>query len=81
MKKYDFALIQAPNLTLILTLIGFLINKFMTGDLQIFGKTIFICSIIIWSYQEIATGINWFRRILGAVVLTITFINLFNLLQ
>ena len=71
-------LFQVPNPPLIAAGIGFAIEKFTEGNIQTFGKTLFIASLIIWSYQELTKGVNWFRKILGGMVLAMTLITLFN---
>ncbi len=69
---------QKPNPPLIAAAIGFVIEKIADGDIQKFGAVLSISSLIIWSYQELTTGVNLFRKILGAIVLIITLIKLFN---
>lgn len=69
---------QIPNPPLIVAGIGFVIEKFTEGNVQKAGKTLFISTLIIWSYQELTTGVNIFRKILGGMVLTMTLINLFK---
>lgn len=71
-------LVQKPNPPLIAAGIGFIIDKFAAGIFQKIGTTLFISSLIIWSYLELTQGVNWFRKLLGAVVLISTLMNLFK---
>ncbi|HUQ85746.1 MAG TPA: hypothetical protein VM077_05455 [Candidatus Limnocylindrales bacterium] len=74
------SIIQIPNPPLIAAAVGFLIEKVSEGDIQKFGLALFISSIIVWSYQELTTGVNLFRKLLGGAVLITSLIRLFNLL-
>lgn len=71
---------QKPNPPLIAAGIGWVIEKFAKGEIQKFGLTIFLSAIIVWAYQELTTGVNLFRKILGGAVLITSLIRLFNLL-
>ena len=74
-------ILQKPNPPLIAAGIGFVIDKFASGVFQTIGTTLFISSLIIWSYLELTKGVNWFRKALGGIVLIITLMNLFNRLR
>ncbi len=71
---------QKPNVPIIIATVGFLVSHFSTGMLQVVGETVYIIAIIIWAYLEISSGINWFRKLLGGVVLLIVAYGLFNTL-
>ena len=71
-------IIQKPNALLITAGVGFLIGRFTTGIFHKLGITLFTATLIIWSYQEITSGINWFRKLLGGVILIAILINLFK---
>ncbi len=60
---------QTPNPPLIIAIIGFIVKEISSGLLQRIGATIFYLAIIIWAYEEIKNGVNWFRKGLGIVVL------------
>ncbi len=60
---------QKPNPPLIIALIGFVLSKFTHGVVHQIGSALFTVSIIIWAYQEITTGVNWFRKTLGWLIL------------
>ncbi len=71
-------IIQKPNPPLIAAGVGFLIGRFTAGTLHKIGITLFTATLIIWSYQEMTSGINWLRKLLGGVILLIMLINLFK---
>lgn len=71
---------QKPNPPLIAAAVGFAIEKIADGDIQKFSLVLFISAIIIWSYQEVISGVNLFRKFLGTAVLITSMIRLFNLL-
>lgn len=72
---------QKPNLLLIIAAIGFAISKVTGGAIHTLANTVFTMSIIIWAYEEATAGVNLFRKLLGAAVLVIMAVSLFNQLQ
>lgn len=42
------------------------------------GATTYTIAIIIWAYEEITSGINWARKLLGLVVIFTVAYSLFN---
>jgi hypothetical protein len=76
--KFKMTIFQIPNPPLIAVGIGFLIEKFTTDYLQKFGIVVLISSLLIWSYQELTTGVNLFRKILGGIILLFILLRLFN---
>lgn len=72
---------QRPNPTLIAALIGLALDKLTTDTPHRVGAVLFNAAIIIWSYDEITRGRNWFRRILGGAVLAYVLYGLYNQLQ
>ena len=61
---------QVPNKSLVIALSGLLISKIPNTLIQSTGITIYTIAIIIWSFEEIKSGANWFRRILGIIVMS-----------
>ncbi len=70
--------IQLPNPPLIVAIVGLLISKVSSGILHKLGATVYTIAIIIWAYEEITSGVNWFRRLLGVIVLLTVAYSLFN---
>ncbi len=67
---------QAPNKPIIVALVAAVIGFFVSGVVQGYVATIFYMAIIIWAYEEIVHGVNWFRRGLGSVVMVAILISL-----
>lgn len=51
--------------------VSWLISYFSTGYMYSFSRSIFITAGIIWSYEELIHGINWFRKLLGLIVMLV----------
>ncbi len=60
-----FTLYQRPNPPLIVALLAVAGGWATTGILHTGLHLIFVVAIGIWSYLEITSGVNWFRRALG----------------
>jgi hypothetical protein len=67
---------QTPNKSLTVTLIAGVVGRFSTGSLYTMAEAVFVMAGTVWSYGEITAGINWFRRLLGLVVLIAIFLKL-----
>jgi hypothetical protein len=62
-------LYQKPNRLLIITLLGVLVSHVSNNNGTHFsGYVIYVVAGLLWSYSEVAGGVNWFRRGLGVVV-------------
>ncbi len=72
---------QKPNFVLIIAAIGFAISTLTGDEIHNLANVIFIMAIIIWAYEESATGVNLFRKLLGATVLLFMAISLYKQLQ
>lgn len=73
--------IQFPNRYLITMLGAWLASNFLKGQLYFFSRTIFYVAGVIWSYEEIAHGINIFRKSLGIIVMLILIMGLWRALS
>lgn len=60
---------QFPNATLSAWLVTTLISLPATGALESVAAAIAAVALVAWAYSELAEGVNWFRRLLGAGVL------------
>lgn len=69
-------LIQFPNKLLWIMIASWLVSHFSTGYVYAFSRSIFIASGIIWSYEELIHGINWFRKLLGLAVMLVFILGL-----
>lgn len=69
-KDDKLVITQTPNAPIIVWFITVVINKFLSGGfVQQILSVVGTISITVWATLEIISGVNLFRRILGAVVL------------
>lgn len=73
--------IQLPNTALIVAIVALIISKISFGLLHKISVTVYTITIIIWAYEEIKSGVNWFRRLLGLVIILGVAYSLFNQLH
>ncbi len=64
-----FALVQFPNPPLILALAAGAVGRLTTDSTHRAAVAVSYVALSIWAYEEARSGVNWFRRGLGAVVL------------
>jgi hypothetical protein len=77
-KNNNVVLFQKPNLPIIVWLVCLTGGKFTNGDLQTFFELVGFGAIFTWSWLEIFQGVNYFRRILGLIVMLITIFSRIN---
>jgi hypothetical protein len=68
--------VQFPNEPLIVALIAGLVAKDLHGLSHSYAMAIERLGIAVWAYEELTDGVNWFRRLLGLVVLIVTVMSL-----
>ena len=74
-------IIEFPNPPLIVAITGLIMGKISQGIFHKIGVTMFTVAIIVWAYEEIVHGDNWFRRVLGSFVLVGVAYSLFTQLK
>lgn len=75
----DFVIFQWPNAYLWTMIVAWAVSYFFTtGYIYAVSRTVFYIAGVIWAYEEIVHGANWFRRLLGAAVMIILFIGIAN---
>ena len=75
------SIFQKPNPLFITAAIGYSIQWLTHGSISTLAYTVFTMAIVIWAYEEAATGVNPFRRLLGVAVLIAMMVSLFEQLQ
>ena len=75
-KENKFVIVQFPNLPLIIMFLAWVVSYFSQGYINLVSRSVFIVAGVIWSYEEIFHGVNWFRRILGGVVMLMIFMDI-----
>lgn len=75
--KHDrLAIAQSPNLPLTVWLVTFLLAKLLpTGNLQDLCNFVSFGALFTWSWLEIFYAVNYFRRLLGVVVIVVSVFN------
>jgi hypothetical protein len=61
-----FPIVQFPNLPLIVAVLAGAAGKFLDGSAHSYVASVSYLAMTIWAYEELAHGVNWFRRLLGA---------------
>jgi len=64
-----FVLVQFPNLPLLVALAGSVLAGIVDGRAGDYAEAISRLGLAVFAYLELTDGVNWFRRVLGAVVL------------
>ena len=61
-----FVLAQWPNPPLWVALAAALVGRLTGGRAHDVATALFFMGLTAWAYLELAEGVNWFRRVLGA---------------
>lgn len=67
----DFPIIQFPNLPLILAFLAGIVSKATSGTTHDYFLAIVFVGMVIWAFEELVYGVNWFRHLLGATYIVI----------
>jgi hypothetical protein len=62
-----FPIIQFPNLPLIVAFVAGESAMYIHGEAHFYARSISYLGMTIWAYEELVSGVNWFRRLLGTV--------------
>jgi hypothetical protein len=65
-----FPIVQFPNILLIVAVIAGEAGTFLDRGAYSYAAAVSYLAMTIWAYEELARGVNWFRRLLGAAYLT-----------
>ncbi|MDQ6819257.1 MAG: hypothetical protein M3076_02775 [Actinomycetota bacterium] len=60
-----FPILQLPNPPLIASMLAGTVARATDGPLSRNAMVLSRLALLVWSAEEIATGANWFRRLLG----------------
>lgn len=61
-----FPVAQFPNPPLLVAFAGWGLAAEAAGTAHEVGRAVFTLGLAVWAWQEAMSGINWFRRLLGA---------------
>jgi len=69
-----FPVVQFPNAPLILAFLAGAVGSHMHGAARSYATAAAYLAMTVWAYEELARGVNWFRRLLGLayVIILIT---------
>ena len=60
-----FPVAQLPNAPLLVAMTAALISHSTHGEAHAYASAAFHIGFSVWAWGEMASGINWFRRVLG----------------
>ena len=61
-----YPLLQVPNAPLLVALGARLVAVVTDGTSQAYARAVFYAGLAAWAWLELAAGVNWARRALGA---------------
>ena len=61
-----FPLVQFPNAPLIAALGGWVVAARAHGSVHAYARAAFYAGLAAWAWEELSSGVNWVRRVLGA---------------
>jgi hypothetical protein len=76
-----FPIVQFPNVPLIAALVAGEAGQFVRGREHSFAASAAYLAMTIWAYEELAHGVNWFRRLLGLAYMIILVVRVAHGLQ
>jgi hypothetical protein len=62
-----FPLVQFPNPPLFVALGGLVVALLTDGSVHAYARGAFYAGLAGWAFGELTDGVNWVRRVLGAV--------------
>lgn len=63
----SFPLVQFPNAPLLVGLAALLVAGITEGSVHNYARATFYAALAVWAWGELTAGVNWVRRMLGAV--------------
>jgi hypothetical protein len=76
-----FPIVQFPNVPLIAAFAAGEVGRALHGTEHSFARSVAYLAMTIWAYEELAHGVNWFRRLLGFTYVIILVIRVAHGLQ
>jgi hypothetical protein len=66
-----FPIVQFPNLPLAVALVAGAIANLVNGAGHDYAMSVSYLALMVWAYEELVHGVNWFRRMLGLAFVVI----------
>lgn len=63
----SFPLVQFPNAPLLIGLGALLVAAMTQGGIHDYARATFYAALAVWAWGELTAGVNWVRRVVGAV--------------
>jgi hypothetical protein len=60
-----FPIAQFPNPPLLIAFAGWGLAAVAGGTAHDIGRAVFTIGLAVWAVEEVVSGVNWFRRLLG----------------
>lgn len=76
-----FQIVQFPNLPLIIAFIAGRSSHYFHSTTHHYLLSVAYIAMAIWAYEELASGSNWFRRLLGMFFITVVVVHVANALH
>jgi hypothetical protein len=76
-----FPVVQFPNAPLILAFLAGAVGSHMHGAARSYATAAAYLAMTVWAYEELARGVNWFRRLLGFAYVIILILRVAHGLQ
>jgi hypothetical protein len=76
-----FPIVQFPNLPLIVAILASGAGRFLDGSAHSYAASVSYLAVTIWAYEELAKGVNWFRRLLGLAFVILMIVHLAHALH
>ena len=76
-----FPIVQFPNAPLILAFLAGTVGSQMHGAARSYATAAAYLAMTVWAYEELARGVNWFRRLLGFAYVIILIMRVAHRLQ
>jgi hypothetical protein len=71
--------VQFPNLPLIIAFVAGRVSHYLHGEAHMYALATAYLAMTIWAYEEIVSGSNWFRRLLGTFFIVIVLMHVAHL--
>jgi len=68
-QRSRMTIVHFPNRSLIVALAAGAAAEFVHGPARTALVTLHVAALTFWAYAELVSGLNWFRRLLGAGVM------------
>jgi hypothetical protein len=76
-----FPVVQFPNAPLIVALLAAVVAGQTHGTTHSYAMAVEYLGLTVWAYEELARGVNWFRRLLGAAFVVVLIVRVAHGLQ